>query len=409
MAEILPRLIEAVRDELAGAVELRHRLHAHPELSNQELHTRELLAEALGDWGRRVAGSGLLLRVGAVAGPAVAVRAEMDGLPIAEATRASFAATTGVMHACGHDVHMAALVALVRAVRAVEAELPVPLVAVFQPSEETHPSGAERIVAEGALAEGGVRAVAAVHVHPTVPWRTVAVDEGPVNASLDYLRVVVEGAGGHAAYPHAARDPVLALSQVVVSLQQVVSRRMDPMTDAALTLGWLRAGSADNVIPDRAEAGGTLRVLQPDARAPLLKAAREVVEHTARAHGCTARVEVIRGEPAVVNDAVLVRASRAMLHRAGLRPAAEMRSCGSDDFGYLAAAAPSLMMFLGLRGAIGDLGRPLHHPQFLPPDEAVGAVAQAQAAAYVAAAQRDSWPERHDPSSAGHSEAVDGA
>jgi amidohydrolase len=387
MAEILPRLIEALRNQLPEAVELRHRLHAHPELSNQERRTRELLAEALGDRGRWVAGSGLLLRVGAAAGPAVAVRAEMDGLPIAEATRAPFAATAGVMHACGHDVHMAALVALIRAAGVVQAELPVPLVAVFQPSEETYPSGAQRIVAEGTLAEEDVRAVTAVHVHPTVPWRTVAADEGPVNASLDHLRVVVEGAGGHAAYPHEARDPVLALSQIVLSLQQVVSRRMNPTDDAALTVGWLRAGSADNVIPDRAEAGGTLRVLQPDARAPLLNATREVVEHTARAHGCTARVEVIEGEPAVVNDTVLARTVRALLPRAGLEPAAEMRSCGSDDFGYLAAAVPSLMMFLGLRGGPGDQGRPLHHPQFLPPDEAVEVVAHAQAAAYAAAAE----------------------
>jgi amidohydrolase len=387
MAEIVPRLLKALKKQVPEAVELRHRLHAHPELSNQERRTRELLAEALGDQGRRVAGTGLLLRVGAAAGPAVAVRAEMDGLPVGEATGAPFAATGGVMHACGHDVHMAALVALIRAARAVEGELPVPLVAVFQPSEEAHPSGAERIVAQGVLAEEGIRAMTAVHLHPKVRWRMVTVDEGPVNASLDHLRVLVEGAGGHAAYPHEARDPILALSQIVVSLQQVVSRRMDPTGDAALTIGWLGAGSADNVIPDRAEAGGTLRVLQPDARAPLMEATREVVEHTARAHGCTARVEVTEGEPAVVNDAALVQTVRALLPQAGLEPAAEMRSCGSDDFGYFAAAVPSLMMFLGLRGAPGDQGRPLHHAQFLPSDEAVEAVAHAQVAAYTGAAE----------------------
>jgi amidohydrolase len=386
MAEILPRLLGALRARLPEAVELRHRLHAHPELGNRERRTRGLLAEALGDQGRRVAGSGLLLRVGGAAGPAVAVRAEMDGLPIVEATDAPFAATAGVMHACGHDVHMAALVTLVRAARTVEAELEVPLVAVFQPSEETHPSGAARIVAEGALAEEDVRAMTAVHVHPAVRWRAVAVDEGPVNASLDHLRIVVEGVAGHAAYPHQARDPILALSQIVVSLQQVVSRRANPMVDAALTVGWLRGGSADNVIPDRAEAGGTLRVLQPDARTPLLEATREVAEHTAKAHGCTARVEVTEGEPAIVNDAGLARAVRVLLPRAGLERAAELRSCGSDDFGYFAAVVPSLMLFLGLRGGPGRRERSLHHPEFLPPDEAVAAVAQAQAAAYAAAA-----------------------
>ncbi|MGH9003390.1 MAG: peptidase dimerization domain-containing protein, partial [Acidimicrobiia bacterium] len=167
----------------------------------------------------------------------------------------------------------------------------------------------------------------------------------------------------------------------------VVSRRANPMGDAALTVGWLGAGSADNVIPDRAEAGGTLRVLQPDARARLLEATREVVEHTARAHGCTARVEVTEGEPAVVNDAVLARAVRMLLPQAGLEPAAELRWCGSDGFGYLAAVIPGLMMFPGLRGGPGGQERPLHHPEFLPSDEAVGAVAQAQVAAYAAAAE----------------------
>jgi amidohydrolase len=127
---------------------------------------------------------------------------------------------------------------------------------------------------------------------------------------------------------------------------------MDPMSDAALTVGWLWAGSADNVIPDRAEAGGPLRVLQPDARDPLPEATREVIEHTARAHGCTARVQVTEGAP-VVNDTALARKVRALLPRAGLQLATEMRSCGSDDFGYFAAAVPSLMMFLGLRGDQG--------------------------------------------------------
>ena len=387
-ADLLRTLLGSLEAELPRALSLRERLHASPEPSNEEHATARLVSEALGaERVKRVAGTGLLARVGPP-GEAVVVRAELDALPVEEETGAPFAAANGYMHACGHDVHMAALAALFRAAGRIGT--PRPLAALYQPSEETYPSGADRILAEGSLAEGslagGTAAVVAAHVHPEVPWGAVSVEAGPVNASCDNLRIIIEGSGGHGAYPHRARDPILALSHAVVALQSLVSRRLDPMRAAVFSVGWLRAGSTENVIPNLAEAGGTLRALHPEDREPLMRTACEIVESVARTHGCGARVEVTRGEPATVNDKALAAAARSQLPEAGFDLAPPLRSCGSDDFGFYGGVAPTLMLFVGLKGAPGTPDVPLHHPRFLPPAGAVGAVARAQAVAFAAAA-----------------------
>jgi metal-dependent amidase/aminoacylase/carboxypeptidase family protein len=158
------------------------------------------------------------------------------------------------------------------------------------------------------------------------------------------------------------------------------------MHAAVFSVGWLRAGSAENVIPDLAEAGGTLRALHPEDREPLREMTREIVANTARAHGCSGRVKVTAGEPATVNDTALARAARSLLREAGFGLAPAMRSCGSDDFGFYGRVAPTLMLFVGIGGAPNTPDVPLHHPRFLPPAEAVRAVARSQVVAFVAAA-----------------------
>jgi amidohydrolase len=382
--DLLHTLLSSLEAELPRAATLRERLHASPEPGHEEHETARLVAEALGTRDvSRVASTGLVARAGPDDLPAVAVRAELDALPVPEETGAPFAAKGGLMHACGHDVHMAALAALLRAARRVEGSLPKSLLALYQPSEEVYPAGADLIMREGTLTAA---AVVAAHVHPEVPWGAVSVEPGPVNASCDYLRIVVEGDGGHGAYPHRAHDPILALSHAVVALQSLVSRRLDPMHPGVFSVGWTRAGSAENVIPSRAEAGGTLRVLEPADRAPLQTAAREVVENVVRAHGCVARVEVTEGEPATVNDPALAEEARSLLGEAGFDLGPAMRSCGSDDFGFYGRLAPTLMVFVGVKDAPGAEPVPLHHPRFLPPREAVAAVARAQALAFAAAA-----------------------
>jgi amidohydrolase len=383
--DLLKTLLHSLEEELPRAFELRERLHLVPEPSHEEHATSGLVADALGTGSvQAVARTGLLARVGPP-GEAVAVRAELDALPIQEETNSSFAATNGFMHACGHDVHMAALVALFRAAGRIEGSLRKPLAALFQPSEEDYPSGADLVVREGVLEEE-TGAVVAAHVHPDVTWSSVSVEAGPVNASSDNLRITVEGSGGHGAYPHRANDPILALSHSIVALQSLVSRRLDPTHAAVFSVGWIHAGSAENVIPGVAEAGGTLRVLDPEDREPLRKMAREIVENTTRAHGCTARIEVTEGEPATVNDPALAEAARSLLPEAGFEPAPAMKSCGSDDFGFYGQTSRTLMLFVGIKDGPDTPNVPLHHPRFLPPGEAVGAVARAQAVAFVAAA-----------------------
>ncbi|HEY2536612.1 MAG TPA: M20 family metallopeptidase [Solirubrobacteraceae bacterium] len=385
-AELLARLIAAIERELPRAVELRRRLHAYPELAHSEQETSAALAAELPVACEHVAGTGLIARIGAGERAPVAVRAELDGLPIAERTGAPFSAdpALGAMHACGHDVHMAALSALARAAHGLgENNLPAPLLAVLQPSEEAYPSGAEQLVAP--LREHAPAAIVAAHVHPELPWNSLALDPGTVNASCDLFAITVEGRPAHGAYPHRARDPILALAAVVVALHAQLGRRIDPIHPATLTVGVLEGGSAENVIPARAYARGALRAYREQDRRELRAMVEEVVAGVAAAHGCRGTVELTPGEPALENDPAIVSRARELLTDAGLVLAPEWRSAGSDDFAFFSALhVPLAMGFVGLDGAPGFAPRPLHHPELLVPDAAVGAVARALAVLYAA-------------------------
>jgi amidohydrolase len=384
--ESLPALLlAALEDELPHAVELRHRLHADPELAHAEVRTAAMIERELPVGAAAIAGTGLLARVGGdLPDPAVAVRAELDGLPLRERTGASFSSSGDTMHACGHDVHMAALVALARAAQGLAGELPAPLLALFQPSEEAYPSGAEQIGRE--LGDTELGGIVAAHVHPELPWGAVGLEPGIVNASCDAVAITVHGEPTHGAYPHAGRDPILALAEIVVALHAQVGRRIDPLHPASLTIGAVEGGGAENVIPASASARGALRAYRHEDRARLRELVRDVADGVAAAHGCRAEVELIEGEPALDNDAGIVDRARGLLPDAGLQAAREWRSCGSDDFAFLGARAPLAMGFVGLVGADGFDPRPLHHPELLVPDEAVGTVARVQALLYLAAA-----------------------
>jgi amidohydrolase len=380
----------ALRLELPAAEALRRELHALPRVSGEEGPTLKRVLDALPDgMTEHVAGTGAVVRIGG-SGPAVAVRGELDALPIVERTGVPWASINGAMHACGHDVHLAAVVALAGAFARTLAQTPAgtpgpPLVVVLQPREEGFPSGAHDIVASGVLERQHVRAMIGAHVQPLLAEGTMACTPGPVNASSDEFRVTVRGAEGHAAYPHLTRDPVVAMAQVIVAAQQVVSRVADPMVPTVVTFGMVHAGTAPNAIPGEAVARGTLRTMSESWREELHYRFTQVAEDVARAHGCAAEVAILPGEPMLANDAALAVRAGERLREHGWTVTDELRSCGADDFAHYGDLAAALMMFVGVDTAAG-----LHTPEFLPDDDSVGAVAEALLAGYLAASSSTS-------------------
>ncbi len=357
---------------------LRHELHAEPRLSGDELDTAARVVAAIGAGeGSTVAGTGRLLEVVGGTGGPVVLRTELDALPLVESTGAAWASTNGAMHACGHDVHMAALVAVCRAARTLD--LPVPLLALLQPREEGADSGAQDVIEEDALA--WVDAVVAAHVQPALPPGVVAVTPGPVNASIDEFTITVSGQGGHSGYPHTVTDSVLALSTTVVALQQLGARRVDPVVGVACMVNQLHAGSANNVVPAQAVGSGTVRTMREDDRRSAHEALRDIAAHVAAAHGCRAEVEILRGEPPLVNDEHLAARAHLLLGDLGHEATADFRSFGSDDFANYSSHARVLMAFVGTGEATGRL----HDATFLPSDDLVALVADALVAGYCAA------------------------
>jgi amidohydrolase len=369
----------AVRRELGVATALRHELHATPQLSGTETDTADRLVAAIGlGAGRVVARTGRLVEVAGGPGPgAVALRTELDALPVRERTEAPWASRSGLMHACGHDVHMAAVVAVARAAAAVR--LPVPLLALLQPREEGVDSGALDVVAEGALAE--VDAIVAAHVQPRLPAGTIGVTPGPVNAAIDEFTVTVRGQGGHSGYPHTVTDSVLALASIVVSLQQLGARRVDPVIGIACMVNQLRAGSANNVVPEVAIGSGTVRTMREEDRTQARAALLEIATNVAAAHGCRADVQIADGGPSLVNDEHLATHAFLLLEEMGHPVTADFRSFGSDDFAHYCASTRGLMMFVGT----GAAGGGLHDATFLPGDDYIATVADALVAGYCAA------------------------
>lgn len=393
------RVVEALTQHLTSARELRKLLHATPELSWREFVTSGLISQALQNLDvTPVADTGLIVRIGGVDAPTIAIRAELDGLPVIERTSAIFASTNGSMHACGHDVHMAALVAVLRAINDVliDSDPGFAVLGVFQPSEEASPSGAVRIIEAPVYRDQRPRVMLGLHVHPGVAWGACTTGAGAVNAGSDTFELTVSGAGGHGAYPHHAHDPVLALSSIIVAFQQVVSRRVDPMHPTVVTVATLHAGTASNVIPDEAIARGTVRVLIPEDRDTVLALLEDTALHTAAAHGCAARFVIDQGDPVLFNAANLVHCVDPWLVRVGLDVAEPMRSCGADDFAYYGSMCPSLMMFLGVNahcGSVEDVDAlehespSLHHARFLPDPEVIQRAALAMIAGIAGAAE----------------------
>ncbi len=368
----------AVQELLPAATALWRELHASPLVGGNETETAQRVVDWIGlGEGEVVAGTGRLLRLPGGTGTMIAVRAELDGLPVEEATGVAWASTNGAMHACGHDVHLAGLAAVVRAAAALD--LPRPLLALLQPREEGVDSGAQDVVDEGGL--DGVEAVVAAHVQPRVESGVIAVTPGPVNAAMDTFRVEVSGRGGHSGYPHTVDDSVLAMSAVVVALQQVGARRIDPTAGVACMVNQVRAGSADNVVPSRAVCSGTVRTMRPEDRETAHRVIGEIASSVAAGYGCRAAVTIERGEPVLANDVGLAVRAGEILTELGHAVIPTFRSFGSDDFSAYCERVRGLMVFVGTGADRGGL----HDASYLPDDAYVATVADAMVAGYCAA------------------------
>ena len=369
---------------LPAAVALRHRLHADPRLSGDETDTTAALVAALDMHHEPLPKGGALVRVGDSHGPAIGLRAELDALPVIERTDVPWRAENDLMHACGHDVHMAGAVAVARTLQ--DAGAPVPLLLLLQPREEILPSGARDVTEAEAFRSHDVRAVVGVHVQPRLVQGEFAATAGAVNAAADQFTIQVNGRPGHAAYPHLTADPVVAAADLVGTLQHLISRQVDPPNPTVLTIGSIQGGKSPNVVPSSVRMAGILRTFNEQDRARLHGALATTAAAVAEIHGCTADEEVSPGAPVLDNDPTLATTAAIWLEHAGLAPAMPHRSCGADDFSYYCAVCPSVMVFLGV-GTGGPLEPGLHHPDFLPSDETVAEVARAMLASYLGACE----------------------
>ena len=377
---VAARVPAALRERLSA---LRRDLHRRPELAFEERETQARLRTELEALGlsevREVAGTGLLARIpgrggdGRPAGgrvpPPVVVRGDIDALPILEATGAPFASELpGRMHACGHDVHASWAVGAAALLAAEPAAGDV--LVLLQPAEEVA-GGAAAVLASGAL--DGAGAVFGGHVDLRFEVGQVVAQAGPLAASADSFRIELVGSGAHGARPHEGRDPIVGGAALICALQTIVSRRLAPGTPAVVTVGAFHAGTAANVIPERAELGGTLRALDPAVRATLRREVEAIARGVAAAHGLEARFTLGEGAPPLVNPergAAWARtAAVRVLGEAALRPMGTT-NMGGEDFACYLERLPGCFLRIGARRP-GDPVVPAHSPRFLPADEAV--------------------------------------
>lgn len=357
----------ASADFVSRVIALRRDLHQTPEIGWQEHETAELISTELGRLGidhtTGVAGTGIIAEIpGSSEGPRIALRADMDALPVTEATGLEFASRNeGRMHACGHDAHMAIM--LGAACLLADEPAPGPVRLVFQPAEELA-GGALAMIEAGALE--GVAMIFGGHVDGGYPAGTLVVHEGTVNASTDAFRVIISGKGGHAARPQATVDPVVVGSHAVIAAQSIVARQLDPSDPAVLTVATFHAGTAHNIIPSEAVLEGTMRAQTMHVRDHLREALGRMMSSVASAHAATANVEFLDGTPPVVNTPEIVDLARpiAITEYGQSNVVALARpNMGGEDFAHYLIAGTGGFFRIGV-GRHGEEPRSAHSENF---------------------------------------------
>ena len=390
-----PRVEPAVERVTKAVVALRHHFHANPELGNREFKTAAKIVEQLRSLGytnieEGVAHTGVVAVLeGGRPGETVALRADMDALPVTEKTGLPYAskvttqwrgAETGVMHACGHDAHIAMLLGVAEVLRSVRAELPGNVKFIFQPAEEGPPEGEEggaalmikEDVLKGDHAPG---AIFGLHVFP-YPMGTIAYRPLGFLAASDGLRIKVEGVQTHGSMPWGGVDPIAAAAQIINGLQSIVSRQMDlSIAPVVVTIGSIQGGNRGNIIPETVEMTGTIRTLDPDMRKDAHRRVVRTAEYIAESFGAEAEVEIRHGYPVTVNDPELTQQLLPVLDRVAAEGAAKLvpPTLGAEDFSYYANEIPGLFIGLGVAKDGAEIGEsaPNHSPYFYVNDKAL--------------------------------------
>ncbi|MBM4014240.1 MAG: amidohydrolase [Planctomycetes bacterium] len=366
-APLLARLDAALPAE--RLIEWRRHLHQHPELSNHEVETAKFVAARLREMGLEpktgIARHGVTALIrGGKPGKTVALRADMDALPVTEevdlpfrstATATFEGKTVGVMHACGHDAHTAMLLAAAQALMAVRAELPGDVLLIFQPAEESvpeseRPAGAEAMVLAGVLDQPKVSAIFGLHVMAGTRTGRIGWRRGPMMAAADRFEIIVEGRQTHGSKPWHGVDPIVVGSQIVTALQTIVSRQIDIVREpAVVTVGQFESGVRNNIIPERSRLVGTIRTFADDMQSDIHERIRRIAEETAAASGAKAHVTIERGYPVTANDAPLVDQMVPTLERlAGADTFETRKVTGAEDFSFYARRIPAMFIFLGI-------------------------------------------------------------
>ena len=306
MIDIIKSKAELYFEEVRA---IRHHIHANPELSFEEYKTAEFISSKLTEYGIEhetgVAGTGV---IGLVKGKnpdkkCIALRADMDALPIQEANETSYKSKNdGIMHACGHDVHSSCLLGIARILNDLKEEWEGTVKLIFQQGEEKHPGGASLLIAAGVLENPKPESIFALHVYPHMPSGVVGFRGGQYMASTDEIYITIEGKSGHAALPHQTIDPIAISAQVITGLQQIVSRKGNPIIPSVLTFGKIEAGFATNVIPDKLELWGTFRTMNEEWRAEAHRLIKEISENICAAYGAKATVHIPKGHASLYND-----------------------------------------------------------------------------------------------------------
>ncbi len=350
----------------------RRHLHAYPELSFQEKETQRFVSAQLDQLGvfsvREIGGTGLVADLeGKEEGPWVALRADMDALPIQEiADRPYRSQRKGLMHACGHDAHMAMLLGAAALLAQHKPWTKGGVRLIFQPGEERAPGGASLLLNEGVLSDRPIRAIWGIHVTPQLPVGQVGLRAGPFMAASDELHMTLRGPGGHAAYPHQTPDPIAVGALLVTELQAIVSRAADPRSPTVLTIGQFHAGEAPNVIPTEARLAGTLRTFDEGWRARAKALLQILITQKTQAWGLTAELYFAPGYPVLYNDPSLTKRTeewlRALLGDTAVQELPLWMS--SEDFAFYSQVVPACFIRLGTAGPDPSTQQMVHTPAF---------------------------------------------